>query len=213
MITQFERAMKEINIEVIHANSPQAKGRIENLFGTLQDRLVKELRLAEINDVAMANRFLQDKFLPAFNTRFCVVPRSDTNVHRLLSPKEDLLAILSVQTKRYINEDFTIRFKNQWLQLTKIQPTLVLPKAQVTIEERLDNTIYIRLNNYYLTYVKLTTKPVKTEKPPIALTSNPNQKLRTYNTPSPNHPWRKYVLLPYNVTSKPSQKPLSKKIT
>ncbi len=206
--------MKEVNVEVIHANSPQAKGRIENLFGTLQDRLVKELRLAEINDTVMANRFLQDQFLPNFNARFCVASRSDINLHRPLNPNEDLTSILSIQTKRYINEDFTIRFKNNWLQLMKVQPTLVLPKAQVVIEERLDNTICIRLNNYYLTYTRSDIKPVITEKLPIALTSNPNvKKPRSYTSPSPDHPWRKHVLLPYNVTSNPRQKVSSKKIS
>lgn len=209
MITQFERAMKQLSIEVIFANSPQAKGRIENLFGTLQDRLVKELRLGEINDVAAANVFLRDIFLPAYNTRFCVTPASEIDVHRPLATSDNLAAVLSIVSTRYVNQDFTIRFKNSWLQLAKVQPTLVLPKAQVIIEERLDNSIHLKLNNNYLNFVKLTSKPVALIKPPIALTSNPH----TPTTPSLNHPWRKFVLLPYNITNRSNQKPPSRKIT
>lgn len=209
MLTQFERAMRQLGVGIIHANSPQAKGRIENLFGTLQDRLVKELRLAGISDIAAANSFLRDVFLPAFNTRFCVPPRSAVDLHGALQNADDLLAILSVQSTRYVNRDFTIRFQNQWLQLAKVQPTLVLPGNQVLIEERLDDTLHIRLKGHYLPYEKLGSQPRTASKPPIALTSNPG----TPSKPSLNHPWRKFQLLPYNITNRPNQKPPSKKNT
>lgn len=212
MLTQFERAMEELSIDIIHAKSPQAKGRIENLFGTLQDRLVKELRLEGICDIASANRFLQEQFLPAFNAKFCVIPASDVNVHRQLQANDNLPAILSVQSQRSINQDFTIRFKNQWLQLTKVQPTLVLPGNQVTIEERLDQSLHVRLKGQYLNYKVLQTKPPAT-KQPIALSGSQTPKPRTPTKPSPNHPWRKFTMLPYNITNKPNQKPPSKRIT
>lgn len=199
MITQFERAMNQLNVKVIFAGSPQAKGRIENLFGTLQDRLVKELRLAGINDIAAANVFLQEVFLPAYNTRFCVIPRSAVDVHRQLQAADDLSAILAIHSQRFVNRDFTIRFKNQWLQLTKPQPTLVLPGHQVTIEERLDGSTHVRLNGHYLTYEKLAGKPITTVKLPMALTSNPEQsKPRTSTIPSADHPWRKFTVMPHN---------------
>ena len=214
MLSQFERAMKQLNVAVIHANSPQAKGRIENLFGTLQDRLVKELRLEGIADIATANIFLQDVFLPAFNARFCVIPQSEIDVHRPLRKADNLPATLSVHSTRYVNKDFTIRFHNQWLQLTKVQPTLVLPGNQVLIEERLENSIHVRFKNRYLLYEKLATKPASASKLPIALTSNPgSNKHHNPTKPSPNHPWRKFTMLPYNITSKPNQKKPSKKIT
>jgi hypothetical protein len=199
MVSQFERAMGQLNVEVIHANSPQAKGRIENLFGTLQDRLVKELRLAAISDLAAANLFLQDVFLPDYNARFCVTPASEVDVHRPLQLNEDLAAILSVQSTRFVNSDFTIRFKNQWLQLTKVQPTLVLPSHQITIEERLDNSVHLRLKGNYLHYEKLASRPTTAvSKLPIALTSAPAEQAeqhtsphtRTPTKPSADHPWR-----------------------
>ena len=214
MLSQFERAMKQLHVAVIHANSPQAKGRIENLFGTLQDRLVKELRLAGVRDIPAANVFLQKVFLPAYNARFCVAPASEIDVHRPLQSSEDLTAILSVQSTRLVNRDFTIRFKNQWLQLTKVQPTLVLPGHHVTIEERLDHTTRLRLKGTYLHYEALASKPITASKLPIALTSNPEQsKPRIPAKPSAHHPWRRVALLPYNITNRTTQKPPSKKIT
>lgn len=189
MLSQFERAMEQINVEIIHAYSPQAKGRIENLFGTLQDRLVKELRLENISDVATANQFLKQIFLPTYNKRFCVEPAAPADVHTKLRLAEipKLAAVLSVQATRCINQDFTILFKNQWLQLDKVQPTLVLPGKRVTMEERLDDSIHIRLNNHYLNYTKLDHKPA-TSKQPIALTGSPNkQQRKTPTIPSANH--------------------------
>jgi len=191
MLSQFERAMATLGVSVIHANSPQAKGRIENLFGTLQDRLVKELRLASISTISEANNFLQSVFLPDYNKRFCVTPVGDADVHQPLVFSKSLLAILSVHYERLINQDFTIRFKNQWLQLNRAQPTLVLPKKRVVIEERLDGSIHICLNGHYLSYKRLDSKPEAKNELPIALTSNPDG--RIWHVPAPNHPWRKFI--------------------
>lgn len=194
MISQFERAMKDLNVQVIHANSPQAKGRIENLFGTLQDRLVKELRLADISTISEANEFLATVFLPDYNQRFCVVSAGSANVHQQLQPSEDLPACLSIQTKRLINQDFTIRFKNKWLQLAKVQPTLVLPKQTVTIEERLDSSRHIKLNGHYLNFQQVDAKPAAPIKPITALASSLNAQSR--KPPPQSHPWRKFVIKP-----------------
>jgi transposase len=213
MLSQFERAMKELDIEIIHANSPQAKGRIENLFGTLQDRLVKEMRLEGISDVDTANQFLEHKFLPEFNKRFSVEPANSANVHRPKGDTKSLVTALSIKHQRYINKDFTIQFHGMWIQLKKVQPTLVVPGKRIVIEERLDGSIHINLNDHYLKYQILKQKPMLVaQKQPIALTSNP-AKPRPVNTPSANHPWRKFKLLPYNITSKPNQRKPSKKMS
>jgi len=113
IVSQFTRAMKELGIEVINANTPQAKGRVERLFGTLQDRLVKELRLAGINNPKDANKFLQG-YLPRFNARFNVEAANLANTHMVLSKKDDLPSILSEQATRKVSRDFVIRFKNYW---------------------------------------------------------------------------------------------------
>jgi len=194
MLTQFERAAEELDIRVIHANSPQAKGRIENLFSTLQDRLVKELRLQNISNKTEANKFLKEEFLPKFNRRFRKAPKSKTNLHRPLTEADNLTAILSVQSRRFINNDFTVRFKSRWYQLERVQPTLITPKTEIIVEERLDKTLSLRLNSHYLEFHEIP-KPVREQQAKtFALTSNPGycNLPQMARTPKPNHPWRRY---------------------
>lgn len=212
MISQFKRAMNELGVEVINANTPQAKGRVERLFGTLQDRLVKELRLAGINNPKDANSFLQD-YLPKFNARFNVTPASNINSHIALSRQDNLASVLSEQAIRVVSRDFVIRFKSYWYQLVKEQPATVYPGSKVTIEERLDSTLHIRLNAKYLNYAKLDSQPPKPKEPITALSPGTSTGRHNPTKPSPNHPWRKFTLLPYNITNKPNQKPPSKRIT
>jgi hypothetical protein len=191
-LTQFERAMTDLDIELIHALSPQAKGRIEKLFHTLQDRLVKELRLAGISTIPQANLFLKRKFLPWFNKRFPVKALKPGNVHRKLTDMElkQLDSTFSIQSQRTVNNDFTVRFKGQWLQLSEQQPTLVLKKDVLTIEERLDGTVWIRFKGKYLNHTKLPQRPDKIKLPVIALTSS-----KQSWKPPLNHPWRKLTAI------------------
>lgn len=189
-LTQFERAMKELEIEVIHAYSPQAKGRVENLFGTLQDRLVKELRLEGIADMMRANQYLKTRFLPAFNRRFSLLTKLSVNLHQMLGSQTDLDKILAIRKTRYLNNDFTLRFENRWFQLAKIQPTLVLPRQSITIEKHLDGHLKICLRDQYLNFQEIP-KCIIPEKPMIALTSNPNSGAWK---PASDHPWRKFQL-------------------
>lgn len=160
--TQFQRAMTELRIEPIFANSPQAKGRVEKLFKTLQDRLIKELRLQNISDIESANKFLTKKFIPAFNKRFAVTARNPANLHRALSEKEKavLPAILSRQTVRTVQNDFTISFNSQWYQLLSNQPVTVCKRDKIIVEERTDQTIHFCLRNKYLN-VKPIPKALK----------------------------------------------------
>lgn len=189
LLTQFQRAMQALGVQLITAHSPEAKGRVERLFQTLQDRLVKEMRLANINTPAQANIFLEDVFLPAFNNKFSVVPTTEGDIHKPLSEtdKENLTSIFSIQSTRKINNDFTIQFKNNWYQLAEIQPTTVRPKEAVIVEERLDGTIRFSLQNFYLNYTVLPEKPKKISRQPIILTRH---KLNWQ--PSADHPWRQY---------------------
>jgi len=92
-LSEFERALKELGVEVIHANSPQAKGRIERLFGTLQDRVVKEMRLRGIRTIEEANCFLEE-YLPLYNSRFAVCPKGKDNLHRPVGRGLELDGIL-----------------------------------------------------------------------------------------------------------------------
>ena len=188
LMTQFERAMHELDVRVICANSPEAKGRVERLFGTLQDRLVKELRLVEVKDRDRANGFLAETYLPEHNGRFTVVARKAGNAHRPLT--EDLRvclpSIFSVQSKRRVNNDYTIQFKNQWYQLKATKGVAIYKGDIVTIEERLDGSLSIRLKEIYLEYEVLPERPKSKAMVP-ALVRKPS----TWKPPS-NHPWRNF---------------------
>lgn len=187
LLTQFQRAMRELDINPITAHSPQAKGRIERLFETLQDRLVKELRLRNISDIEIANRFLIEEFIPDFNKKFSVIARSKNDLHRKLDVAQltKLDAIFSVQSERLIQNDFTVRFKNQWIQIAEEQIVTVRKKDKVLMEERLDKTIAIRLRNKYLNYKILPEKPQKIKETTFAIPAK-----RIINRPPADHPWR-----------------------
>lgn len=194
MLTQFQRAMRELGVEPIVAHSPQAKGRIEKLFATLQDRLIKELRLRDISDIKTANQFLEE-FLPWFNQKYGLEPTSKANLHRKLTHQErkQLPAILSRHSARTVQNDFTIRFKNLWYQLSKEQPATIRPKDRVIIEERLDNQTYIRLRGKYLNYQILLTKPQKQTKQPWVIAAYQKPKRKSYKPPA-DHPWRRQLI-------------------
>lgn len=196
-LTQFERAAQELRIELIKAGSPQAKGRVERLFETLQDRLIKELRLANISTVDKANTFLERTFVPKFNARFSVEPRNKTDLHQRLNQKEiqQLSGIFSKQTKRTVLNDFTFSFQNQWHQLTKEQPATICKKDTVIIEERIDKTIHVRIRGKYLNYKILPTRPLKANQTTpwvIAKTSEQSWPQKAH-IPPPNHPWRQAI--------------------
>ena len=100
---------------MIAAQSPQAKGRIERLFETLQDRLVKEMRLAGIDTLEAANHFLETRFLPEWEQRFTVAPRNPRNAHRRLDPEQRLEEVLSVRVARKVTDDHTVSWDgNRW---------------------------------------------------------------------------------------------------
>lgn len=188
-ITQFERAMKELGVRVICANSPQAKERVERLFGTLQDRMVKELRLRDIKTRDAGNKYISEEYLPDHNKRFSVPAKSTIDMHRPLSDdlRSRLSSIFSVQSKRKVNNDYTIQFKTKWFQLEATQDTAVYKRDEVIVEERLDNTLHIRLKNVYLKYRELPDRPKSLNVPVVALTKRkPDWK------PPENHPWRRY---------------------
>jgi hypothetical protein len=152
-VTQFGRALGELDIELIRAHSPQAKGRVERSFGTAQDRWVKELRLAGVTSCAGANELLE-RLLPAHNRRFAKPARQSGDAHRPLGRGHDLAAILSIQEERVVANDYTIRFRNRFYQLLK--PVWPGQRGgRVVIEQRLDGTMAIRFRGKYLRYVEV----------------------------------------------------------
>jgi transposase len=155
--TQFSRALAELDIELIKARSPQAKGRVERSFGTAQDRWVKVLRLAKASTVDQANAVLE-RLLPEHNRRFSVPPAQASDAHRALGSGHRLAAILSIQEQRVVANDYTIRFQNRLYQLDKpIYPGQ--RGGKVIIELRLDGTMALRFGNHYLNYHAIPARP------------------------------------------------------
>jgi hypothetical protein len=154
-LTQFTRAMGELGIEVITANSPQAKGRVERGHGTHQDRLIKELRLAGISTMEKANPFLRDIYFPTHNARFAVAPASPINVHRPLLKVHRLHEILSLRSLRVLANDFTLRFQQRRFQLLADQPCRIRPGADIEVETRLDGSTHLRFKERYLNFKPL----------------------------------------------------------
>ncbi len=188
-LTQFTRAMRELDIQVIPAHSPEAKGRVERSFGTHQDRLVKELRLARISDRVTATRFLRRRYLPRHNARYAVEPVNPTDAHRPLLPTDDLDAILSIQTVRTIERDFTVRLQNQFFQLLPQPPVRVRPGDTVLIEQRLDGTAHLRGKGRYLAFQAIAKTPPRR----AVAEESPRRDRRRHGwvtRPSPTHPWK-----------------------
>jgi transposase-like protein len=175
--SQFERALEELGVTVIHADSPQAKGRIERLFGTFQDRLIKEMRLAGVNSLDEANRFLSG-YLPIYNRRFSVKAQEGANLHRPIPAGLDLDGILCIKTERTLRNDFTVAHHKELFQIHDNVRT-----ARVTVEERLDGTMRITHQGKRLRYQAISIRPVREAAKTI--------KNRTRTPPAPDHPWHR----------------------
>jgi hypothetical protein len=189
-LTQFERAMIQLGVGVIKANSSQAKGRVERLFKTLQDRLIKELRLNKISTVVKANEFLEKTFIPRFDGKFGVIPRSDANLHKKITSKEknQFPSIFSRHYERTVRSDYTLSYKNMWYQLEETQSVAIFKKDVVTVEERFDGTIKFKLRGKYLAYKQLPERPLKVSAKAISwVLAKPAPAV-----PAANHPWRRY---------------------
>ncbi len=186
--TQFGRSMRELNVRLIKARSPQAKGRVERMNGTLQDRLVKALRRADICDLESANRFLEEEFLPPFNQRFSIPPAQPGDLHRAVDEATDLDRILAVQEARVLQNDWTVRWKNRFLQLPCAAAALVQPGMHVTVCEALSGSLRLFHGDTELPWSATRDQPARVRKTPPRrpgpIRSSQGQK------PPPDHPWR-----------------------
>lgn len=179
-VSQFGRALRDLGVELIAAHSPQAKGRVERLFHTLQDRLVKEMRLAGVATLAEANRFLP-AWLRQFNQRFAVSPGHPTDLHRPLSAGTDVQAVLAVKTRRVLRRDRTVAHGGQLYQIQdRLRTTHVL------VEERVDGTLRILHRNRPVTYQPIPHRPH-----PV-LSPRSGRRLRPLIKPSATHPWNRF---------------------
>ena len=164
--TQIERAMGELGVEVIWANSPQAKGRVERSFGTLQDRLVKGMRQAGVKTLEEANRYLEEVFLPEWEERWTVRPKRKVDAHRRVDRREmDLDSIFSVREVRRVNNDYTIQWKRRVFQITLQNHPPGLRGGRVEVETRLDGSLALRFKGTYLEFVEIEGRPSKHRRP------------------------------------------------
>lgn len=194
-LTQFGRAMQELDIQIICANSPQAKGRVERVIQTLQDRLPKELRLRGISNMAEGNAYLPE-FIADLNQRFAVEPRSSVNAHRPLTAKDDLARILTWQETRTLSKNLTLQFQKTVYQIQTDRPSYALRQAQVTVCVNAQEEITILYNRKTLPYsiYKQQAKQaeiVSAKQLDLALTAK-----RLPPKPAPDHPWRRGFAAP-----------------
>lgn len=209
--TQFGRALKELGIQPIFASSPQAKGRVERLFGTLQDRLVAELRLARASNVDEANRVLC-AFLPCYNAQFAVPAAQPGLAYRQVPPEVDLEGVLCFKYQRTVANDNTVRFFGRTLQLLPDLDRVSYARARVQVQERLDGSLAVAYQGKVIATQEAPPQPVtlRARKGPcsLSITSHlaPSTRVDAHRHPAPTshdnngigrktgplHPWRKY---------------------
>jgi len=185
--TQFERAGKELGINIIHAGSPQAKGRIEREFGTLQDRLVKELRLAGVCTKDEANRFLVG-YWPKHNRRFSRPALRPEDLHRPLPKGLNLRDIFCLKGSRTINNGYMVRWKGRLLVIAN--PSIAMRRRQTQVLEHFDGSLVIRFNGRNLDYREV--QDIKPGPRPAPEAKTAPEKRTGPNIPAPNHPWRRW---------------------
>jgi len=187
-LTQFGRAMGSLGVKIICANSPQAKGRVERMNGTLQDRLVQELKLAQIGDIAAANAFLDSRFLREFNQRFTHPPAQGINLHRTIPPGLKLAEVLCEIETRAVGQDWCIRWANRILQLDQRHTGLHLAGKRVQVLQQPDGTLKLLFQKQTLKWQERSCRPVVERLAKVI--PSPQIPWR----PGPDHPWKKLAV-------------------
>jgi transposase len=183
-ISQFGRMCKKLGIELIGANSPQAKGRVERGHGTHQDRLIKKMRLKKISTYEQANEYLADKYLAQHNAAYAVLPREKADYHLRLPPRLDLEQVFCLEEKRIVSPDWVVQYGMRLLQIDRHdQKVRVDPGATVIVREHRDASVSMWFKRIKLRWHEIPERPRKAAPPakrhPVPL------------PPSTEHPWRK----------------------
>jgi hypothetical protein len=183
--------MQELDIQIICANTPQAKGRVERANQTLQDRLVKEMRLRGISDWEAGNAFLPE-FMDDFNRRFAVQPRSSHDAHRPLSKSENLAHIFSWRESRVLSNNLTLQFRKIVHQIQVDRPSYALRKAPVTISLDAQQNVTILYKGNSLAYTTFHKQSKQSEVVQSKHIDNILKYKQKGTIPAPYHPWRSY---------------------
>jgi len=201
--TQYGRLLDELGIELIAAHSPQAKGRVERLWGTLQDRLVKALRQAGTSSLEQANQVLLS-FLPKFNQRFAVPPAQPESAFVPWPDNHQLEDFFCFKHTRTVANDHTLRFDGHLLQLPPASPIPNLARKRVEVRQHLDGRLEVRYHDQSLAIfqpdgtaplrmLKFSPAPGQTAPPPVPQPPAPRTPRKTFiPKPAPNHPWRRF---------------------
>jgi len=212
-LTQFGRAMEQLTIQVICANTPQAKGRVERANQTLQDRLVKEMRLRGISSMAAGNAYLPE-FIADFNARFAVSPRHLEDAHRPLLPQDDLARILTIQEPRVLSKNLTVHAprQNAIYQIHTKRPGYALRHARVVVCENRCQEITIEYKGKPLDYTVyrpaprqaqvVSSKQLTMKLDALAVPAKSTKKRKPY-VPPPDHPWRRFHIRPETAQPNP----------
>src|SRR4030042_1169016 len=208
--TQFGRAVEQLGIELICANTPQAKGRVERVIETLQDRFVKELRLRGSSSLAEGNAYAPE-FIADFNVRFAVAPRDLDDAHRPLLPSEDLTRVLTVQERRVLSKNLTLQYNKVVYQIQTARPTYALRKATVVVRENRKGEIAIEYQGKPLAY---TVYREQTRQGEVASSKQIAMKLDALafpptkhkpHIPPADHPWRRFKINAKTINSDPTR--------
>lgn len=159
--THFSKACDKLGIKIIKAYSPQAKGRVERKHGVFQDRFVKELKLQGIQTIDKANHLLNNGFVDELNQKFAKAPHDPFDMHRKANFYGNLDQIFCWEYTRQVQQDWTVRFCNQWYQIEKMKPLLVRPKQIVTVREHLNGSVSLWFKERCINAHPIPT-PIKT---------------------------------------------------
>ncbi|MEA3347040.1 MAG: ISNCY family transposase [Candidatus Auribacterota bacterium] len=180
-LSQFERAVKELEVRFIHTQSAPAKGRIERLFGTFQDRVLKEMRLEGVSSIKEANKFLE-RYLPKYNRRFSVPAVKSANLHRSVTKDMDIDSKLCIKAERVLRNDFTVSYEN------KLYQVMVRTNAKkVTVERRITGRIVISHKGRVLKHKEIAKRLPRLVEQKTGITK------KGTSLPPKNHPWKRWI--------------------
>jgi transposase len=188
--TQFRRAMRLLGVQIILANSPQAKGRVERRNGLFQDRLVKALRLEGIDTLQEANAYLEKVFLPMLNRRFTQRARESGDLHRRMPKGLRLDEVLCWEEPRVVQKDWTVRWRNRFFQISARHEGLALPGRRIVVREKLNGQVRLLYQAQALRFGEIAQRP-KREKQQRRTGSDRVGPSR----PQADHPWRRPLLV------------------
>ena len=186
--TQFGRAMEQLGVELILANSPQAKGRVERMNGVLQDRLVKALRLAGINERERANEYLRQTYLPAHNRKFQKEPAKAADAHRGVPRK--LNEVLSWEVERVVQRDWTVQSEGQRYQLDRQHEALSLAGRKVIVRRMRDGTVQLERQGVELKWRAIASGAKPAAAAAAKKAATPAAANGGGGKPAADHPWR-----------------------